>query len=272
MKKNESANMKSMTKLELLTALNEAAETYNKSHDDSVKAHLEVQAKGMMEQYNALAKLDVYAEVLETELPLAELIKKHHYSTIGVKYALNDDVVDGKLVSRKVASVVSGKKNIDMFDFIKWAEACNKKVAATDDWKSTLKAQQKLINAAFKKSVSHESNYSVSKTLANNVLKAVFDALVFIPSENGLNSVLPNKDCKNLIITCAAEYKETIADDDDVDVSLDFFKDKRWQSTIQSTLYIVLKNKTLTYSFGEEEPDTKKAKTTTEATTETDNK
>ena len=144
-------------------------------------------------------------------------------------------------------------KKVDLFDFIVWAEKSNRKVVADGAWKTILAQQQTRINKEFKKAVSNEANYTVSKKTANDVLQICFDAIIMVPGESGKNSVFPNKDCKNLIVSCAAEYKETVKDDNDVDITLDFFKTKKWYSTIQSCLYMILKNKAITYTYGDPE-------------------
>lgn len=273
MKKNELKEaMKSMTMSEVLDALNKAVDDYNESNDYSKKVVLESDAKKLAEQYNEMAKLTVYAEALKAEIPVSAIVKKHHYGTYTVQYKPVIDLVDGKPVAKKVGSVKTGTKNVDLFDFIVWAEAKNKKVAAEANWKSIINAQREIICKAFDKAVSNDGEFKVSKSMANDVLQAVFDAIIFVPGASGKNSVFPNKDCKNLIIACGAEYKETITDTDDVDTSLNFFKDKKWKSLIQSALFLVLKNKTLTLSFGDPEAEVNDAAVTDgnseEATTE----
>lgn len=273
MKKNELKEaMKSMTMSEVLDALNAAVDSHNVATDSSSKVTAKDKIKKLSEQYNEMAKLTAYAEALKAEIPVSAIVKKHHYSTRTVQYKPIIDIVEGKPVAKEVASVKTGNKNVDLFDFIAWAEAKNKKVTAETNWKSVMNAQREIICKAFDKAVSHDSDYNVSKTMANDVLQAVFNAIIFVPGESGKNSVFPNKDCKNLIIACGAEYKETITDTDDVNAGLHFLKDKKWKSLVQSALFLVLQNKTLTISFGDPEAEANEAAVTDgnseEATTE----
>ena len=261
--------MKSMTMAEVLDALNTAVDSYNESNSVLTEDNI----KKLVDQYAEMSKLTAYAEALKAEIPVSAIIKKHHYRTYSVQYKPIIDIVDGKTVAKKVGSVKAGNKNVDLFDFIAWAEAKNKKVAADPMWKSKLNIQRDVICKAFDKAVANKGEFKVSKTMANNVLQAVFDAIIFVPGASGKNAVFPNDDCKNLIITCGAEYKETINDSDDVDTSLNFFKDKKWRSLIQSALFLVLKDKTLTISFGDPEAEANgetanSEEATTEATAE----
>ena len=274
----KNAEMKSgKTMAELLNELNGKVNTYNKSTDNVEKIRIEVESKDIVEQYNELSKLALYANALTDEIPIAFVVKAHHYPTISAKFVASTDIDEtGKLVAVKVGAVNTGNKNVDLFDFINWAEKSNKKVAANGNWKAILGTQRDFINKEFRKSIESDTNYTVSKNTANDVLQACFDALVFVPGKSGKNSIFPNKDCKNLIVACAAEYKETITDSNDVDPSMAFFKTKRWYSTIQSALFLILKNKTIVYTYGDPEESkvsaVKKSEVKAEDSTKTDAK
>lgn len=250
------SNIKSMTMVELIEHLHAKVDEFNEATGTSELIAIKTEIKATADQYNEMSKFVAYSAALKTEMPLVSIIKGHHYETRSVTYKPGTEVKDGKTIVREFASVKDGTRNVDMFDFIKFAEERNKQVTAvsTANWKTVLNAQRKKLNNEFKKAVESDKGYTVSKTTANNVLQAVYDALVFIAGESGKNAVFPNKDCKNIIIACAAEYKEAIVDGD-VDVSLNFFKDKHWKSIIQSTLYIVLSKKSLTYTYGDPEVD-----------------
>lgn len=258
------ANIKSMTMVELIEHLNTKVNEFNEATGTSELISLKAEIKTTADQYNEMSKFVAYAAALSTEMPLVSIIKTHHYDTRSVTYKPSTEVKDGKTIVREFGSIKVGTRNVDAFDFIEWAKDRNKQVTAVANWKTILNAQRKKLNEEFKKAVESDKGYTVSKTTANNVLQAVYDALVFIPGESGKNAVFPNKDSKNIIIACAAEYKETIVDGD-VDASLNFFKDKHWKSIIQSTLYLVLSKKSLTYTYGDPEVEEDAAEVKPEA-------
>lgn len=249
--------MESMTMQEVLDALNTAVNTYNDSFDVSVRAEAEKTAKACTNKYNEMAKLTAYAHAIKDNgNELVNIIKCHHYDTKSVSYKPVESLTtDGRTVIKKMGAVKDGTKNIDMFDFLVWAESRNKKIAANPGWKAVMNVQREALAKKFNEAADSSEAYTISKTFANNTLQAVFDALVFIASETGKNAVFPNKDCKLLVIACAAEYKETVTKSGDVDCSLEFLTAKKWQTLVQSAMFLVLKNKELKITFGAPEED-----------------
>lgn len=257
MKKNEmTKDIEVMTMPELEVAIDKAVEGYNATNDASERVRLEVESKKLVDRYNELAKLAVYANCLKKDLPVQELVKIHHYMGQGVQFKVtNCTDENGKPFARPMGKVKPKVINVDLFNFIEWCEGLNKKVCANSRWEIILNAQRIELNKAFAKACASESTFTVSKTLAGKVLQEVFDAIIMVPGESGANAVRPNKDCKTILVACAAEYKETVQESGDVDCALNFLKDKRWKSIIQSCLYITLCNKTVTITYGEPDKD-----------------
>lgn len=257
MKKNEmDKSIEVMTMPELEVAIDKAVEDYNATNDASERVRLEVESKKLVDRYNVLAKIAMYAICLKKDLPVQELVKAHHYVGQGIQFKVaNCTDENGKPVSRPVCKVKPKVINFDLFDFIGWCEDTNKKVCANSRWEIILNAQRIELNKAFAKACASESTFTVSKTLAGKVLQEVFDAIIMVPGESGANAVRPNKDCKTILVACAAEYKETVQESGNVDCALNFLKDKRWKSIIQSCLYITLCNKAVTITYGEPDKD-----------------
>lgn len=237
---------------EVKRAIDTNVEAFNNSKDFAERTELKLEAKKLETHQNLLAKLDVYANALKAEMPLAHIVKLHHYEVVKMTYKMVDDTENGKAIIRETASIDDANKNVDMFDFIEWAEGRSKKVTAESAWKAIIKGQRSELIKVFKKAAESSKTFTVSKTTANNVLQAVFDALVFIPGASGKNSVFPSNDAKNIIIACAADYRERINDTNGVDVSLHFLSDKKWKSLVQSALYLVLSKKNLVYLYADE--------------------
>lgn len=248
-------NFEGMTLAETKTKLIDLVNRYNKSEDGTERAGIRIECDKFAEQYNTLSMLSLYAQAMADEIPLIYLIKAHHYGICSVKFEQSVSLSDDKKIVVSMSGNVSfdSKRKADMFDFIDWAEKSNKKVTTKGDWKLLTAIEREKINDEFRKGMNSDTEYKISKRVAHDVLQNCFDALIFVPSATGKNAIFPNKDCKNLIVSCAAEYKEKIKDNNSVDCSLSFFARKRWQNTIQNCLYLVLSEKTITYSYGDPE-------------------
>ena len=263
-----------MTLAEVKSKIVEMVNTYNKSTDPAERATIQVQSADFVKAYNELSKLNLYSKAMAAKIPedkdhpdrkptdeekaackLSFLIKTHHYGKADIKFEQSVAFDENKRAVSSVTASCSfdGTTTADMFDFIEWAEKANKKVTASGNWKVLTAVERERLNDEFRKSNASETEHKISKRTANDVLQKCFDALIFVPGGSGKNAIFPNTDCKNLIVNCGAEYKEKIKDDNDVDCGMTFYARKRWQNNIQRALYLILKNKKITYSYGDPE-------------------
>lgn len=253
MKNNENNAKKSMTMPEVKAALEEAVNSYNKSTDAAERTKLEIEAKDLVAQYNAISLLTDYAKFMADDKPVVAIAKAYKCPTIGVKFAIADALVEGKAKKVKVASVEDSTKTHNLIDFLEWAEKHNKKVAASADWKSKMEEARTAINGEFQKKMESEDGYKISKTVIKNSLQSVFDSIVFIAGEtSGKNAIYPTKDGVNIIDALAAELKESI-DNGEVEFTLQFLGKSKWRTLLFKVLHMSVKGKKLNYIYGDPE-------------------
>ena len=266
MKKKEL--MESMTMPEIKAAIVEAVNNYNATNDAAERVKLEVEYKTMCDAYNELALLTSYAELIKAEKPVVAIAQAYSYKVIGVKAKVVDDVVNGKNVTIKVASVdETGSRTHNLLSFMEWAEAHNRKIAAKADWKGKLEDARKAINGEFQKVMDSEEGYKISKTIIKNTMQAAFDSIVFVAGESGKNAIYPNKDGVNIVIAIAAELKEAV-ENGEVEFTLQFLGKKKWSSIVFKILHLAVKGKTLKYVYGDPESDKPEEEPATEAEAE----
>lgn len=252
MKNNENNAKKSMTMPEVKAALEEAVNSYNKSTDAAERTKLEIEAKDLVAQYNAISLLTDYAKFMADDKPIVAIAKAYKCPTIGVKFAIADALVEGKAKKVKVASVEDSTKTHDLVNFLEWAEKHNKKIAAAADWKSKMEDARTAINGEFQKVMESDDGYKISKGVVKSNMQALFDSVVFVAGESGKNAIYPNKDGVNIIISIAADLKEAI-EDGEVEFTLQFLGKSKWRSIIFKVLHLSVKGKKLNYTYGDPE-------------------
>lgn len=264
--------IESMTMEEIKKALEVAVESYNGTKDAYERTKLEKECKDYVAKYNELAVLTDYAKILANtgENPIVAIAKAYKYDIIAVKFNVVEDVVDGKSVTVKVASVdETGKKTHNLIEFIEWAEKHNKKIAYATDWKAKMEDARTAINKDFQKVMESEDGYKTSKNVIKAAMQSLFDSMVFMPGESGKNAIYPTKDGVNIIVAIAADLKEAI-DSGEVAFTLQFLGKQKWRSLIFKVLHLSVKGKKIAYLYGdpEEKPKVKKSKAKPETETE----
>ena len=265
--KNTNSTYDNLTMQEIRTLLDKKVEAWNLADDISEKINLEVEMADLTQRYNELSMLSVYAKCLADEQPSVAFIKAYYYPVISTKKTQCKDIEDGKSKSYYVYSVKETDnkgnrlvKNLELVKFLDWTADRNKLAAYAKDWKSKTNAARRVINGECEKQVNSKDGYKISKTKIKTALQAMFDSLVFIPSETGKNAVVASGTIAGLIVHLAADLKEEY-NDGSPDFTPEFLRDKKWYKLVMQFLNIAVTGKTLKPVYGEpEDPAKAKAK------------
>lgn len=243
----------------VLEELNNSVDKYNLATDAVERVQLAVEHKNLVQEYNELSLLCTYAECMADENPVVALAKMYYYDTVSVKDNVHNEVVDGVQKSTVTRSVNDGCKKLDVAKFIEWTEERNKSVAADKTWKTKIGAARNSIEAEWKKffAAKGDSN-SMSIGKAKKALQAMFDAIVFIPSETGKNAVIANGDIAKWVLGFANNRKDTKIDGN-ISITGNVLPKATWNTLCLDALHKAVTGKTYEIIFGEPEEDAEKA-------------
>jgi hypothetical protein len=211
---------------------------------------LKKQADTLAKEYNELSMLTVYATCLEDKLPVKAFVETGTYKTKRVKesYVKVPDK-DGCLHLKQVCAVEDNKQpsNLDLTKFLEWASAQNKQVTHSADWRIKMGAVKDVIRDSYRKSLSAKGEtHKLSITKLKNVLQDLFDALIFIPTAKGENSVIAKKEHAWDIREFATKTNTRLADPDKLGEVL---PGDVWNSLIMKNLKVAVEGKRLIADF-----------------------
>ena len=262
MKKTENRTMATV-----LEELNNSVDKYNEATNAVERVNLAVEHKNLVQEYNELSLLNSYAEFMKEDKPLVALAKAYYYKTVNVKDAVHNEVVDGVQRSSVTRSVKESDKKLDIIKFIDWTEERNKSVAAAKDWKIKIAAARNSIEAEWKKFfASNKDSHSMSIGKAKKALQAMFDALVFIPSETGKNAVIANGNIAKWVLGFANNRKDAKVDGEIV-ITGNVLPRATWNALQLDILHAAVTDKDFSIVYGEPEDEASdKVKNGTEKT------
>lgn len=238
----------------ILKELNEAVDKYNLASDDE-RVELAIKHKNLVAEYNELSLLNAYASFMKDETPLVALAKAYYYDTVSVKDAVHNEVVDGVQKSSVTRSVKDGNKKLDVIKFIEWTEERNKSVAAEKDWRTKMGAARNSIETEWKKFfAAKKDSHAMSIGKAKKALQAMFDALVFIPSETGKNAIIANGDVAKWVLGFANNRKD-VKLDGNINITGYVLQRSTWNTLCLDILHKAMTGKTYEIIFGEPEED-----------------
>ena len=275
MKKTENRTMATV-----LEELNNSVDKYNEATNAAERVNLAVEHKTLVQEYNELSLLNSYAEFMKEDKPLVALAKAYYYKTVNVKDAVHNEVVDGVQRSSVTRSVKESDKKLDIIKFIDWTEERNKSVAAAKDWKIKIAAARNSIENEWKKFfASNKDSHSMSIGKAKKALQAMFDALVFIPSETGKNAVIANGNIAKWVLGFANNRKDAKVDGEIV-ITGNVLPRATWNALQLDILHAAVAEKTFDIIYGEPEDEasdkvkngTKKTQAKTEEKAEAESK
>jgi hypothetical protein len=242
----------------VLAELNKSVDKYNLATDAVERVQLAVEHKNLVQEYNELSLLNAYAECMKDENPIVALAKTYYYDTVSVKDNAHNEVgEDGVMKTSVTRSVNDGNKKLDVTKFIEWTEERNKSVAADKTWKTKMLAARNSIEAEWKKFFASKGDtHSMSVGKAKKALQAMFDALVFIPSETGKNAVIANGDIAKWVLGFANSRKDTKVDGN-ITITGNVLPKSTWNALCLDALHKAVTGKTFDIIFGEPEEEVK---------------
>lgn len=239
------------TMADLKTMLNENVEKFNAATAQSDKIDLRVEIKDIIEACNELSLLTVYADCIDDAQPIVKFASTYVYDTVSPKYTVQSTVVDGKSKSAEVCEIKDGTKTLSLFKFIEWAKARNKGVTAEARWIEKVTASREAIVAEWKKFMTSNDGYAISKNVVKAEMQKVFDAIVFIPCEHkpDKNAIIAKRNVAEYIIALAAD-KKVVLKDRSPNFTVSFLT-KNWEGLIFDSLNMSVKDKTFDVDYGD---------------------
>lgn len=184
----------------ILNELNMKVDEYNGLPEgDPMRVTLTTESKNLVNEYNELSLLTVYAKCMEADMPLKAFVETFKYNVVGIKDVAHKELqADGSkkdVYSRSVTE--NPDKMLELTKFIEWAAERNKLVAHSKDWKSKMLVGKNAIKTEWKKfHAAKGDSHSISIRKMKAGLQEMFDALIFIPapSNHALNAVMVTSD------------------------------------------------------------------------------
>ena len=239
----------------VLAELNTKVDAYNLSTSNTEKATLTDEIKKLEVEYNELSLLTAYSKCMEAELPIKALVEMAQYDTVSHKDTPHKEVqADGSKLNVITRSVVEKKKMFDLVKFIEWAAERNKQIAHSKDWRVKIGDAKKTIKTEWKKYLASKGDsHSISNRQLKIAMQAMFDSLIFIPTEKGENSVIADKDIAVFAFGFANKLNPQI-DDEDVNDG-DILPESNWKVILMKTTRSAVIGKKLIVGCAEDEEE-----------------
>lgn len=212
----------------ILDELNKKVDAYNELEvTDPKRVELTDDTKKLVEEYNEVSLLTTYAKCLEAELPLKALVETFSYNTVNTKDAPHKEVQNGVKRTVYTRSVTEKPRMLDITKFLDWAAESNKQIAHSKDWKSKMLDAKLAIKTEWKKYLkSKGDSTSVSNRKMREAIQNMFNALLFIPKENGNNALVAYGDIVKFAFAFANKLDPRV-DEDAPDGSI--LPDSNWR-------------------------------------------
>lgn len=258
--KNFKAEIENLTKQEVYDLLDAKVVAINESNDPEEKAKLAEQCKVLCTKYNELSMLTVYGACAKAEKPVLEFAQTYYYPTVSTKDELAEDLTDdGRKIIKSVRTINEGEKRLDLFDFLKWAEKTNRTVTAEKHWKGACEETRNSIESEWKKIFSSGAeNNKISFGKIKTNLQKMYDALLFIPSENGNNRVMATGAVARYLFGFANVRKDSRTKDGEIKITKSILSTRQWVTLVMDALHETVKDKdyapnTLEFEYGSDE-------------------
>ena len=264
--------IKKMNKQEIFDLLEEKVAEINETTDNDARVELNAECAELCKKYNELSMYSVYGECTKAQYPILQFAQTYYFPTVSVKDELVEDLDDeGRQITKVVRAINEGEKRLDLFDFLKWAEKGNKTVTAEKHWRSACDSTRNSIETEWKKIFSSDAeNNKISFGKIKTNLQAMYDALLFIPSENGNNRVMATGAVARYLFGFANVRKDGRTKEGTIKITKSILSTKQWVTLVLDALHETVKDKDyapkdLGLEYGSDEKD---AATTTKATDE----
>lgn len=233
----------------ILDELNKVVDEYNKLDlADVARADLTKKAKELVNEYNELSMLTVYSTCLEAKLPVKAFVEAFNYATVSTKDASHKEAdEEGCMHLVFTRSVNEGIKALHLVKFLEWAAEKNKQVAASKDWRVKMGEAKDAIKTEWKKfQAAGKDSHSVSIKKLKAAIQGMFDALIFIPTEKGENSVIATGD----IAKTAFQFANQANTNAEKNVNMgDVLPDRVWNAILMKSLLAAVTGKKLIINF-----------------------
>lgn len=243
----------------ILDELNKVVDAYNKLNiADVARADLAKQAKELVNEYNELSLLTVYATCVADALPVKAFVEAFSYVTVSTKDASHKEADEEgcmRLVFTK--SVTEGKKALHLVKFIEWAAEKNISVTASKDWKAKMTEAKEAIKTEWRKfQAAGGDSHSISIKKLKKAMQDMFDAIIFIPTEKGYNAVVATGNIAKTAFQFASQANTST---DNLYTMGEVLPDRIWNTILMKSLLAAVAGKELIIDFdggdAEEEAD-----------------
>ena len=254
-----SKNVENRTMAIVMAELNASVDEYNLSTDPVERVQLAAKHKKLEQEYNDLSLLSTYATCMKAKSPLVALAQLYYYETITTKDNVHNEVENGVQKSSVVRAVNDGYKKLNVTKFIEWTAERNKSVAADRLWKSKVEAARAVVEDEWKKFfASNGDTHSMSIGKTKKALQAMFDALIFIPTESGNNMLVANGDIAKWVLGFSNSRKDSRADGK-ITITGNVLPKATWNTLQLDILHKVVTNEKYEIIFGDPEEEAEAA-------------
>lgn len=239
----------------ILDELNKVVDSYNElTIMDTARADLAKQAKDLCNEYNELSLLTVYATCAEATLPVKAFVEAFTYVTVSTKDAQHKETdKDGCMRLVFTKSVTEGEKALVLTKFIEWAAEKNLSVTSSKDWKAKMICAREAIKDEWRKfQKAGGDTHSISIKKIKKSLQELFDALIFISTENGNNAVVATGNIAKTAFQFASMADTRAAKTLTMG---DVLPDRVWNAILMKSLLAAVEGKELIINFDGEESD-----------------
>lgn len=246
----------------ILDDLNNAVNSYNDLDiADAARLDLTKQAKELTKEYNELSMLTAYSTCMQDKLPIKAFVEAFNYKTVSTKdtphYEVDAETGSKSLVFTR--SVTEGTSGLNLVKFLEWAAEKNVQVAASKDWRIKMAEAKDAIKDAWKKfQASRGDTHKVSIKALKKSMQGMFDALIFIPTEKGENSVFATG---NIAKTAFQFANQANTKAEKNLIMGDVLPDRVWNAILMKSLLAAVSGKQLIINFDGEAAEEEAAET-----------
>jgi hypothetical protein len=235
-----------LTKDEAYDLLSEKVALINDGiEDDETRFRVNDECKLLCERYNELSMLTVYGVCAKAEYPILDFAKTFYFPTVKVTDEKGSDVDESGRERIVITRVIEeGEKRLDLFDFLQWAEKCNKTVTAQKNWKISCNSTRNSIEEEWKKLFA--SNGDTHKVSFKNIkanLQEMYDALLFIPSPSNNNRVMATNAMARYIFGFSNTTKDSRNKQGNVNFNDVVLSSKQWIKLVMNALHRTVQDK-----------------------------
>lgn len=257
------AEIQKMTKEQVYALLEEKVTAINEGVDDDMKHEIKAEIDELCKKYNELSKLTVFGVCAKAEYPVLDFAKTFYFPSVKTATELAEEIGDdGKKHTYAVLKIEEGKTRLDLFEFLTWAEKCNKQVTAQKNWRTPCReTRNSIVNEWQKFDKSNANDVKISKKIFQENLQKMYDALLFIPSPNNNNRVMATRAIAGKLFMFSNTAADKVNKDGEPNIDFKVMPEKQWIKITMYLLYLTVKDKDyapneVKVEFGfEEEPE-----------------